>query len=185
MYVTGTVFHHHALSGPVIIKTTNQFAEYPDSIVQNIPVIYLPALQHHIEHRENSVYIKGTCRFCRAICFGRQGFPLGVSMWGDNLGKMAKNCMKITKSTVGNMGEQTNFSGSGFPLGETLEDEIDLVFYMTSISTEPLTDIEYSKIKTKSTYKASKLLEQAKGRIKEKLKNQIENVAEPTKKYLI
>ena len=59
--------------------------------------------------------------------------------------------MKITKSTVGNMGEQTNFSGSGFPLGETLEDEIDLVFYMTSISTETLTDIKYSKIKTKST----------------------------------
>ena len=83
------------------------------------------------------------------------------------------------------MGEQTNFSGSGFPLGETLEDEIDLVFYMTSISTETLTDIKYSKIRTKSTCKASKLLEQAKGRIKEKLKNQIENVAKPTKKYLI
>ena len=58
MYVTDTVFHHHALSGPVIIKTTNQFAEYPDSIVQNIPVIYLPEIQHHTEHRENSVYKK-------------------------------------------------------------------------------------------------------------------------------
>ena len=27
-----------------------------------------------------------------------QGFPNGVNWWDDNLGKMAKNCMKITKS---------------------------------------------------------------------------------------
>ena len=33
-----------------------------------------------------------------AICM--QGFPLGGDMWeGGNLGKMATNCMKITKST--------------------------------------------------------------------------------------
>ena len=52
----------------------------------------------------------------------RQGFPNGVDWWGDNLGKMAKNCMKITKSAFlgqnsggggGDMGGEANFSGSG------------------------------------------------------------------------
>ena len=50
-----------------------------------------------------------------------QGFPNGVHRWEDNLGKMAKNCMKMTKSAVlgqnmrGEMGrEQANFSGSGW-----------------------------------------------------------------------
>ena len=47
-----------------------------------------------------------------------QGFPNRVDWWGDNLGKMAKNCMKITKLTLwgqnsgGDMGGQVNFSGS-------------------------------------------------------------------------
>ena len=45
-------------------------------------------------------------------------FPNGIDWWGDNLGKIAKNCMKITKSAFlgqnsgGDMGGQVNFSGS-------------------------------------------------------------------------
>ena len=44
---------------------------------------------------------------------------LGSTSGGDNLGKMAKNCMKITKSAFmgqnsgGDMGGQANFLGSG------------------------------------------------------------------------
>ena len=60
-----------------------------------------------------------------------QGFPNGVGLWGNNLGKMAKNCMKIIKSTFGrtvwDMGGKPIFrvvGGGGIPpvppLGETL-----------------------------------------------------------------
>ena len=60
-----------------------------------------------------------------------QGFPNGVGLWGDNLSIMAKNCIKITKSTFLGQnsrghGGQVNFGGSGgippalSPLGETL-----------------------------------------------------------------
>ena len=49
-----------------------------------------------------------------------QGFPNLVDLWGDSLGKMAKNCMKITKSTFlgqnsrgEHVGGQANFSDSG------------------------------------------------------------------------
>ena len=48
-----------------------------------------------------------------------QGFPNGVDWWGDNMGKMAKSCMKMTKSAFlgqnsgGGGGGQANFSGSG------------------------------------------------------------------------
>ena len=56
-----------------------------------------------------------------------QGFLNEVDCWGDNLGKVAKNCMKITKSvflvkTDGGKGRQANFSGfsSPPPLGESL-----------------------------------------------------------------
>ena len=50
------------------------------------------------------------------------GFPKWGRLVGDNLGKMAKNCMKITKSAFlgqnsgagGDMGGQANFSGSGW-----------------------------------------------------------------------
>ena len=49
-----------------------------------------------------------------------QGFPNGVDWWGDNLDKMAKNCMKITKlaflcqNSGGTWGVgQANFWGSG------------------------------------------------------------------------
>ena len=60
--------------------------------------------------------------------WGEAGFPKwGQTGGGDNLGKMAKNCMKITKSTFlgQNSGGQANFSGSGGippvpPLGKTL-----------------------------------------------------------------
>ena len=44
---------------------------------------------------------------------------MGSTGGGDTLGKMAKNCMKMTKSSFfcqnsgGNMGGQVNFSGSG------------------------------------------------------------------------
>ena len=44
---------------------------------------------------------------------------LGSTSGGDNLGKMAKNCMKITKlaflglNSGGTWGGQANFSGSG------------------------------------------------------------------------
>ena len=60
------------------------------------------------------------------------GFPKWCRLVGDNLGKMAKNYMKITKSAFlgqnrgGDMGVQTNFLGIGGdppsppPLGETL-----------------------------------------------------------------
>ena len=47
-----------------------------------------------------------------------QGFPNGVDFaGGDNLCKVAKNCMKMTKSTFleqnsGGLGGQANFSGS-------------------------------------------------------------------------
>ena len=50
---------------------------------------------------------------------GWQGFPSEVDLCGDNLSKMAKNCMKITKSTFlgqnswGVWGVQANFSASG------------------------------------------------------------------------
>ena len=48
-----------------------------------------------------------------------QGFPNGVNWRGGNLGKMAKNCMKMTKlaflgqNNGGDMGGQANFSVSG------------------------------------------------------------------------
>ena len=48
-----------------------------------------------------------------------QDFSLGVNLWGDALGKIAKNCMKITKSRFlgqnhgGHEGEQANFLNSG------------------------------------------------------------------------
>ena len=56
---------------------------------------------------------------------------MGSVCGGDNLGKMAKNCMKITKSTFlgqnsGRPGGQANFFGCGRipsvppPLGEIL-----------------------------------------------------------------
>ena len=57
---------------------------------------------------------------------------MGSTGGGDNLGKMVKNCMKMTKSTFwgqnsgAEMGGQAIFSGSGGdppsspPLGETL-----------------------------------------------------------------
>ena len=67
---------------------------------------------------------------------GHAGFPnWGQLVGGDNLDKMAKNCMKMTKSAFlgqnsgGDMGGQANFLGSGGdlppvppppPLGETL-----------------------------------------------------------------
>ena len=47
-----------------------------------------------------------------------QDFPNRVDLWGDKLGKMAKNCMKITRLTFwgktmgGDMGGQANFLGS-------------------------------------------------------------------------
>ena len=31
------------------------------------------------------------------LCAYVQGFSSGVDWWGDNLGKMTKNCMKIIK----------------------------------------------------------------------------------------
>ena len=37
----------------------------------------------------------------------RQGLPNRVDWWGDNLGKMAKNCMKMTKSAL--LGQSGNF----------------------------------------------------------------------------
>ena len=43
-----------------------------------------------------------------------QGFPNWVDWWGDNLDKMAKNCMKMAKSAfLGQNSAGTNFSGSG------------------------------------------------------------------------
>ena len=48
-----------------------------------------------------------------------QDFPLGVNLWGDTLEKIAKDCMKVTKSIFlgqnheGHEGEQANFLGSG------------------------------------------------------------------------
>ena len=56
---------------------------------------------------------------------------------------------------------------------------------MTSILHEPLTDVEYSKIKSKGTHKAAKVLEQVKGRMSEKSNHVIKNVPEPAKKHLI
>ena len=51
-----------------------------------------------------------------------QGFPNGVAFGGDSLGKIAKNCMKMTKSAFlgqnsgGEMGGgQANFSGRAPP----------------------------------------------------------------------
>ena len=46
-------------------------------------------------------------------------FPLGINLWGDILGKIAKNWMKITKSRFSGQnlgeheGEQANFLSSG------------------------------------------------------------------------
>lgn len=40
-----------------------------------------------------------------------------------------------------------------------LKDEIVLMFYMRSISSEPIAEVKYSKIKRKSTCKVSKILE--------------------------
>ena len=48
-----------------------------------------------------------------------QDFPNGFDLWGDNMGKMAKNCRKITKSKffAQNSGTtwrgNTNFLGNG------------------------------------------------------------------------
>ena len=61
-----------------------------------------------------------------------QGFPNGVGLWGNNLVKMAKNCMNITKSRFlgqnsgGTWWAQANFLGNSeippslFSLGKTL-----------------------------------------------------------------
>ena len=54
------------------------------------------------------------------LCAYVQGFSSGVDWWGDNLGKMTKNCMKIIKlaflgqNSGGGMWGRANFSGSGW-----------------------------------------------------------------------
>lgn len=67
--VGGTVKHavyRHVLSGRVVIKTPQQFAEYADSILEKVSVVYLEQsdleLQHHNECREQAIYIKGTLK---------------------------------------------------------------------------------------------------------------------------
>ena len=45
------------------------------------------------------------------------GFPIRARLVGDILGKMAKNCIKITKSkNWGDMGGQSNISAGGWTL---------------------------------------------------------------------
>ena len=54
--------------------------------------------------------------FDPSVCHWIQGFSNGVDLWGDNLDKMAKNCLKMTKSAflgVKTVGGQANVWASG------------------------------------------------------------------------
>lgn len=55
---------------------------------------------------------------------------------------------------------------------------------MTSASSEPLVEVKYSRIKNKTTCKTVRDLEESKGKMNEKLKNQaIENLKEPLRNF--
>ena len=53
----------------------------------------------------------------------QQGFPLGVDLRGDILGKMAKNCMKITKSTFWGQSNERH-GGGDKPIFEIVGDSL-------------------------------------------------------------
>ena len=56
-----------------MIKSPKQFAEYADSIIENIQVLYFLtnklALQDHTECRDNSAYVYGTLKVHAVDCF--------------------------------------------------------------------------------------------------------------------
>ena len=57
-----------------------------------------------------------------------QGFPNGFDLcWGDNLGKMAKNCMKITKSTF--LCEIVHYEKSSISIFKESFASIDKIFF--------------------------------------------------------
>ena len=67
--VGGTVKHavfRHVLSNKVVIKPPQQFAEYEDSILPNISVIFVDddilQLDYYGEWREEAVYVYGTLK---------------------------------------------------------------------------------------------------------------------------